>query len=166
MKESDAINPTDNAHLAQEYLEALDGASTKYRRRFFEGTFVEEIEDALWTYDRLDACRVSLDEVPDLQRIVVAIDPSGARGPEDTRSDEIGIIVAGKGVDGLCYVLEDLTIRDKPEVRARRAVHAYHKWRADAIIGEINYGGALVAATIRNVDANIPYVEVLTNKIF
>jgi len=121
MKESDAINPTDNAHLAQEYLEALDGASTKYRRRFFEGTFVEEIEDALWTYDRLDACRVSLDEVPDLQRIVVAIDPSGARGPEDTRSDEIGIIVAGKGVDGLCYVLEDLTIRDKPEVRARRA---------------------------------------------
>ena len=92
------------------------------------------------------------------------VDPSGARGPEEKRSDEIGISVQGKGVDGRVYILEDLTIRDAPGVWGRRAVNAFHKWRADAIVGEINFGGAMVKQTVRTVDENVPFREVTASR--
>ena len=53
-------------------------------------------------------------ELPDMQRVVVAVDPSGCSGPEDLRSDEVGIIVAGLGEDGRGYILEDLSGRHGP----------------------------------------------------
>jgi phage terminase large subunit-like protein len=42
---------------------------------------------------------------PTLKRVVVAIDPSGTSGDENKRSDNIGIIVAAKGMDDTGYVL-------------------------------------------------------------
>ena len=61
-----------------------------------------------------------------LARIVVAIDPSGCRGPEDERSDEVGIVVAARGLDGKAYVLADYSGRMGPADWAKRAVFAYH----------------------------------------
>ena len=155
------INPGDNAaNLTPETLERLATLPPKQRRRFYEGIYVDEVEGALWTYERIDQCQVNIDDVPELRETIVIVDPSGARGPEDKRSDEIGISVQGKGVDGRVYILEDLTIRDAPGVWGRRAVHAFHKWRADAIVGEINFGGAMVKETVRTVDENVPFREV------
>lgn len=155
------IAPGDNAaNLTPEFLKLLASLPAKQRRRFYEGVYVDEVEGALWSYDRLDQCQVAIDDVPELREIIVVVDPSGARGPEDKRSDEIGISVLGKGVDGRVYVLEDLTIRDAPGVWGRRAVHAFRKWRADAIVGETNFGGAMVKQTVRTVDENVPYREV------
>lgn len=151
------VNPRDNAaNLSEEFLKSLENMPEKQRRRFYLGEYIDEVDGALWTYDRFDAIRIELVDVPQLQRIVVAIDPSGARGPEDTRSDEIGICVAGKGYDGKGYVLEDLSCRLGPAGWARRAVEAYYRWSADAIVAEINFGKAMVEDTIRNVDPNIP----------
>ena len=155
------LNPLDNAeNLTPEFIASLASLPEKQRRRFYEGIYVAEVEGALWSYERLDQCRVSLDEVPQLSRIVVSIDPSGARGPEDTRSDEIGIIVAGIGFDGRVYILEDLTCRLGPAAWARIAVQAFYRWRADAIIAELNYGKALVEETIRTADPNVPFIPV------
>ncbi len=159
------INPGDNAaNLTPETLRRLATLPPKQRRRFYEGIYVDEVDGALWTYDRIDQCQVHIDDVPELREIVVVVDPSGARGKEDKRSDNIGISVQGKGVDGRVYVLEDLTIRDAPGVWGRRAVQAFHKWRADAIIGETNFGGAMVKQTIRTVDENVPYREVTASR--
>ncbi|WP_316227836.1 phage terminase large subunit [Bradyrhizobium sp. SZCCHNR3015] len=159
------LNPTDNAaNLTPEFIASLDALPEKQRRRFYEGIYVAEVEGALWSYERLDQCRIPESDVVELKRIVVSVDPSGARGPEDKRSDEIGIIVAGLGVDGRVYVLEDLSLRDSPAVWARRAVHAFYKWRADAIIGETNFGGAMVAEAIRTVDENVPFIEVTASR--
>jgi hypothetical protein len=159
------INPGDNAaNLTPETMKRLASLPPKQRRRFFEGIYVDEVEGALWTYDRLDQCQVYLDDVPELREIIVVVDPSGARGKEDKRSDEIGISVQGKGVDGRVYIMEDLTIRDAPGVWGKRAVQAFHKWRADAIVGEINYGGAMVKQTIRTVDENVPFREVTASR--
>ena len=152
------INPPDNkVNLSQEYLDSLDRMPEKQRRRFFLGEYIDEVDGALWSYDRLDAVRLEITEVPPLMRIVVAVDPSGARGPEDTRSDEIGICVAGKGYDGRAYVLEDLTCRLGPAGWARVAVNAYHRWQADCVVAETNFGKAMVEETIRSVDATIPF---------
>lgn len=156
------MNPRDNAdNLSAEYLDSLDHLPEKQRRRFYLGEYIDEVDGALWSYDRLDAIRIELSELPPLRRIVVAVDPSGARGEEDERSDEIGIIVAGKGFDGKAYVLEDLTCKLGPAGWARRAVQAFYKWSADAIVAEINYGKAMVEETIRNVDPIIP-IRVVT----
>lgn len=96
--------------------------------------------------------------IPDLKRVVVAIDPSGTRG--DDSGDSIGIVVAGVGVDGFGYVLADETVKASPAVWGGVAVAAYRKFKADRIIAERNFGGAMVEHVIRTCDPNIPYREV------
>ena len=61
-------------------------------------------------------------ELPDMIRIVGAVDPSGTKGD---RGITTGIIVAGKGVDGLAYILADWSCRLSPAAWGRRAVDAY-----------------------------------------
>src|SRR6478672_4093709 len=89
------INPLDNTrNLSQEYLQSLQNAPESYRRRFFLGQYTAETDGALWSYERLEQIRVRKADLPVMSRIVVAVDLSGCRGPEETRSDEIGIVVA------------------------------------------------------------------------
>jgi predicted phage terminase large subunit-like protein len=93
----------------------------------------------------------------DLQRVVVAIDPAVTSGEH---ADETGIIVAGLGVDGFGYVLDDLSCRLSPEGWARRAVNAYREYAADRIVAEVNNGGDLVETVLRTIDPKIPYKKV------
>lgn len=88
-----------------------------------------------------------------LKRIVVAIDPATTAGEE---SNETGIIVAGLGLDGCGYVLDDLSVRASPGEWARIAVKAYHDYKADRIVYETNQGGDMVAHTLYTVDPNVP----------
>ena len=44
-----------------------------------------------------------------------------------------------------------------PEQWARRAVAAYHRHDANRIIGEANFGGAMVESLIRIADPRVPY---------
>jgi phage terminase large subunit-like protein len=59
------------------------------------------------------------------ERVVVAIDPSGASGAEDKRSDEIGIVVAARLRNKRFCVLADRTIRGGPSQWARAAIHVH-----------------------------------------
>lgn len=164
------INPNDNAaNLSPEFLASLANLPDKQRRRFFEGQYVAEVEGALWTYDGLERCRV--DPVPNEQpavtlarlgigRVVVAVDPSGAAGEEDKRSDEIGISVVGRA-GKKAYVLADCTLRAGPEQWAKAAVKAFDDWSADTIVAERNFGGAMVSAVIRTARQNLP-VKLIT----
>jgi phage terminase large subunit-like protein len=85
-------------------------------------------------------------------RIVVAVDPSGSDDEDNADNDEIGVCVAGLGTDGNAYVLEDLTIKAGPATWGRVAVSAYERHKADKIVGEVNYGGAMVKHVIRTAD--------------
>lgn len=107
---------------------------------------LEEAEGALWSRDLIEECRVSRENVPHLQRIVVAIDPATTDNPD---SDDTGICVAGLGSDGHGYVLDDLSGQYSPEGWARRAVNALHVNKADRIIGEANNGGDMIEHTLR-----------------
>ena len=146
------LNPADNqANLPAEYLEELAALPAKERRRFLEGEYLSAVDGALWSLDRMR--RVALQDVPPLKRVVVAVDPSGCSGDDDWRSDEIGIVVAGLGVDGLAYVLADGTGRMSPVEWARAALRLYDAHGGDVIVAERNFGGAMVEATIRGVRA-------------
>ncbi len=153
------LNPSDNvANLSTEFLTSLADLPEKQRKRFYEGIYVDEIDGALWTYDAIDAHRCGLDDIPDEKRaaVVVAVDPSGAAGRDDLGADEIGIIVAARGADGECYILADLSCREAPIVWGRRAVVAFHQYRADCIVAESNFGGEMVRATIQAADQSVP----------
>ena len=159
------INPSDNAaNLSPEFLRSLESLPQRQRKRFYEGAFSSEIDNALWTLETLDQCRIEYDALPQMQRIVVAIDPSGTSGKDDDRSDSVGIVVAGKGVDGVGYVIADLTCKLSPAAWGRVAVTAYHQYQADCIIAERNYGGAMVEHVIKTTDANAAYREVVASR--
>jgi phage terminase large subunit-like protein len=153
------LNPPDNAaNLSPQFLASLATLPERQRKRFFEGVYVDELDGALWTYELIDATRCEPDDIPEEKRasVVVALDPSGAAGRDDLTADEIGLVVAARGSDGDCYILADLSCREAPAVWGRRAVVAFHEYRADCIVAESNFGGEMVRATIQAADPNVP----------
>jgi phage terminase large subunit-like protein len=88
-----------------------------------------------------------------MERIVVAIDPAVTA---TKKSDETGIIVVGRCGDH-AYPLEDLSGRWSPQEWGKRALEAFYRWKADAIIAEVNQGGDLVEANLRTLAPNVPY---------
>ena len=157
------LNPADNAiNIDPAYLDALRQLPERQRRRFFEGVYVAALDGALWTLELIEQWRVS--EAPALKRIVVAVDPSGASSEFDMRADEIGIVVMGIGADGHGYVLEDLTGRYSPEHWGRVACEAFHRWNADRILYERNFGGDMCRAVIQGADRNVSTKEVTASR--
>lgn len=151
------VNPSDNrANLPAKYFEILAGMSSAQRHRFEAGEWASEVNGALWSVEGVDKNRVSV--APEMQRIVVAVDPSGTKG--DGQGDDIGIVVVGKGVDGRAYLLADRTCHLSPDGWGRQAVKAYNDFGADRIVAEKNYGGAMVEAVIKMTDKTVSYKSV------
>ncbi|MGY3409152.1 phage terminase large subunit-like protein [Bradyrhizobium sp. GM5.1] len=151
------------ANLAGPFLEAVRARyeGSRLGRQELNAELLEDVQGALWTREMLERARFA-GTVPDLRRVVVAIDPSGTNG-EDA-GDSVGIVVAGIGADGFGYVLSDRTIKASPAVWGARAVAAYREFKADRIIAERNFGGAMVQHVIRTVDPNVPYREVTASR--
>jgi phage terminase large subunit-like protein len=146
------------ANLAPAFLETVVGAyrGTRLGRQEIDGAIVEERVDALWTRDCLEAARVVA--APALARVVVAVDPPVSSG---AHADACGIVAAGVDGAGFAYVLADATAsRLKPPDWAARAVALYRRLEADALVVEVNQGGDMVAAVIREVDPGVPVTGV------
>lgn len=159
------MNPQDNAeNLAPEYLQTLTGLSARLQSRFLKGEFREMAPNALFVDETIDRWRVIDGALPEMLRIVVAIDPSGADDEDNQDNDEIGIVVCGLGLDGNGYVLEDLTCKAGPAVWGRVATQAFDRHQADAIVAEVNYGGAMVRNVIHTARARTPFREVRASR--
>lgn len=139
-------------------IERYEG--TRLGRQELNGEIVDDIVGSLWTRTMLDATRVKTP--PAMARVVVAIDPSGTDGKDE--GDDVGIVVAGRGVDGRGYVLADSTCKLSPDGWARVAITAYHRWSADRIVAERNFGGAMVQAVVRAADGSVPFKEVTASR--
>lgn len=151
------MNPDDNReNIAKSYLNVLNSMSAKSRRRFKDGDWTDDDENALWKTEIIDATRMSLRDLPDLKRIVVGVDPAGT---SNKNSDATGIIVVGQDFDGQGWVLEDGTGKYKPNEWAKKAIDLCDKWEADAIVAETNFGGDMVENTIHSVK---PFMKVVT----
>lgn len=138
------INPLDNAeNLPADYLTSLSHLPERMRRRFYDGTFTADDDNALWRRGWI--VRDSLEQYG---RIVVAVDPSTTNTPG---SDETGIIVVARGADNRGYVIADESGKFRPEEWARRAISLYDTYDADGIVAEVNQGGDMVESTIKAV---------------
>ena len=150
---------------------ALDQTVLDKWREKYEGTrlgrqelyaeILEDVEGALWTHGLIDRERRKAENLPDMRRIVIALDPAVTSGGD---SDETGIIVAGLGEDNRYYVLEDESGRYKPDEWANIAVRLYREKQADRIVAEVNNGGDLVERMLRIVDKAVSYRAVRASR--
>lgn len=160
------LNPEDNVtNLAEGYLDTLRNAGPRLRLRFLEGEYAEANPYALFNDIAIETWRVRDGDVPDMVRIVVAVDPSGASDTSlEGEADPIGIVVVGLGTDGNAYVLEDATILAGPETWGHVATTCFERHGADVVVGEKNFGGDMVRLTIQVARRETPYKHVSASR--
>ena len=141
------------ANLSPAFLDEMRQRyeGTRLGRQELEAELLLDADGALWNRDMLDQARTVT--VPNLRRIVVAIDPAATANAD---SDETGIVVAGVDDHGHGYVLEDRSMKGSPAEWASAAVTAHHVHKADRIVAEANQGGDMITHTLRTVDASAP----------
>ena len=152
-----AFSSHDNPHISAEALQDITGdmSNLAYRMEIL----AEDLEDdprALWNRDMFH----HVTSHPPLHRIVVGVDPSGS-----TTGNECGIVTAGiTTIEGVVhgYILADNSRYGSSAQWGTEAVTTYNLFRADRIIGEVNYGGDMVENTIRTVEGgkNVSYKSV------
>ncbi len=158
-----APTEANRANLAESFLEEVRAryAETRLGRQELDGVMLGEAEGAMWTSAALEAGRI--DAPPEMDRVVVAVDPpvTGHDG-----SDECGIVVAGvvtrgEVSDWRAFVLEDASVRAaSPMQWAEAAIAAMERHGAERVVAEVNQGGDLVEAVIRQVDPLVPLRKV------
>lgn len=148
------------ANLAGSFIQKIEQryGGTRLGRQELEGQVLGDMPGALWRQEDIDTYRV--EKAPQLDRIVVAVDPAVTNTEE---SDEHGIVVAGLCGDE-AYVLEDASQKGTPLSWARRAITLHDKYGADGIVVEVNQGGDMVAHTLRSVRDTIKIIEVRASR--
>lgn len=162
-----APTQANSANLAPGFLREVQAryAGTRMGRQELEGIMMMEVEGALWTSAMVEAAMC--DNVPKLDRIIVAVDPAASH---NAKSDACGIIVAGvrhcaETDTAEAYVLEDASLEGAtPNQWAEAAVAAYDRHGADRIVAEVNQGGAMVEAVVRGVAPTVSYKAVHASK--
>jgi phage terminase large subunit-like protein len=151
--------PTDDnlANLAPSFRRIIEGyRDTRLGRQELYAELLMDVEGALWTNLLIERYRVKPEAVPDLTRIVVAVDPAITA---DKSSNETGIVAVGiaDGPGGLShgYVLDDASGVFTPGEWAQAVVNMYRGVNADYVVAEGNQGGDMVRFTIQSADRNV-----------
>lgn len=151
------------AFLAEGFLEEVRAryAGTRLGRQELDGVLVDTAEDALWTPALLESCR--RDAAPDLDRIVVAVDPpvTGHDGSDACGIVVVGAVTRGPVQDWRAWVLADASVTAaSPAAWAKAAIRAMERWGAERLVAEVNQGGDLVEQVIRQIDPLVPFKAV------
>lgn len=150
------------SHLPVSFFDQVVGQyeGTRIGRQEIYGEILTDVPGALWSRDLLEAIRVR--QVPDFERIVVAVDPPVTSGK---KADTCGIIVAGRDRESRAYILEDCSVQGlSPHGWAKAALAAYHRFEADRLVAEVNNGGELVESLLRQIDPDISYRAVRASR--
>ena len=161
----------DNPHLPEKFRERLREryAGTRLGRQELDGEILEDVEGAWWTYDMIHRDRwetVPADLQAMLSPVVVAVDPPGG-------GTEAGIVAAGTLRECPCDTPRDIAplphyavVADRslmpsgPDNWANVTQQTFDYWEGDRVVGEVNYGGDMVEATLRRNYPNLPYSAV------
>ena len=148
------------ANLATSFLEEvrIRYAGSRLSRQELDGILVEDAEGALWTGALLEGARVST--LPEMDRIVVAIDPAttSSEGSDACGIMVVGAVTRGPVQDWQAFVLEDASTTGLgPFQWAGHALAAMRRWDADRLVVEVNQGGDMIEALVRQIDPLVPF---------
>lgn len=129
---------------------------TRLGRQELHAEILSDTPGALWNRSLLDETRVT--KIPELVRIVIAVDPPGGT------ITECGLVVCGLGSDGHGYIIADESLAGTPATWGGQAVALYSKFQADRIVAETNHGGDMVIYTIETAAKNAE-IKVATKKL-
>jgi len=146
----------DNPILEYDEIQAIEKSMTsRAARQEIYADYIDNAEDALFKIDDIDNNRV--DKAPDdLHMVYIGVDPAVS---SNAKSNMTGIIVAGKK-DNDYYIMADNSGIYKPSSWAEKVVMLYDFFHVDRVVGEVNNGGELVEANLRNTRRNISYMAV------
>lgn len=147
-------------NLAPAFLDELRAryAGTRLGRQELEAEILEDVEGALWERPWILHAR----EAPDLDRVVVAIDPATTSNPDSDQTGIIGAGVAGHGSGSHGWVLADRSCIASPGDWGRRGCLLAIELAADAFVYEVNQGGEMVEHVIRSAWAQLQREGVAT----
>lgn len=124
---------------------------------------LDDTEGALFTQALIERARISAKKLPQLTRVVVAVDPAVT---SKKTSDETGIIVAGRSGDDF-YVLDDRSGLMSPNDWATEIVETFNRHKAGRVVAEVNNGGDLIELALKSAvtrkgvtGRNIPYRKI------
>ena len=143
------------ANLAPGFIRAMEEAygGTRLGRQELSGELLLDTPGALWSRAGLEAAYI--DVIPELAKIIVAVDPPVTSG---ARADACGIIVAGLTLDlRRVIILHDGTVQgETPRGWARAVIKARDGWEADYVLAEVNQGGEMVQTILGTEDPGVP----------
>ncbi|MCL7377470.1 terminase large subunit domain-containing protein [Streptomyces sp. 35G-GA-8] len=136
----------DNLHnLAPTFRRAVVSKyeGTTLGRQELDAEVLDDMPGALVARSIIEGGRV--ETAPALELIVVGMDPAGTGA-----GDETGLIAAGRGTDGVDYVLRDVSKKMSPREAARRAWALVDDVSADALVYEDNLGKQWVEQVLKD----------------
>ena len=122
---------------------------------------LEDVEGSLFKRENIENNRIKSTDIPDLQKIVIAVDPAVT---SNANSDETGIVIVGRGVDNKYYVLDDRSGVYTPDDWIKKVIALYYEYEANYIVAEVNNGGDLIERLLRVSDDKVPYKPVRSSK--
>lgn len=154
-----APTEANRAYLASTFLDEVQRryGGTLLGAQELEGRLIEDVDGALWTLALIERAQGN---APDkLDRIVVAVDPplSGKETSDECGIVVFGVVTQGPPRDWRGVVLEDASVRGSANDWAQAAMDAFHRHGADRLVAEVNQGGDLVEAMVRQVDPLVPF---------
>ena len=145
------------ANLAPGFLAAMQAAygGSALGRQEIEGVLIDDPAGALWRRADIEAAIVN--KAPELDRIIVAVDPPATGG---ARSDECGIVIAGacgEGASRRAWVLADRSFGPAmPADWARVVAESFEAFEADGLVAEANQGGEMVRSVLQAASSGLP----------
>ena len=131
----------------QELLaEILEDETGPFRMDWIEDNRMKGKVEKFKTTKGGDDYRLAMPDKPPFESVCVAIDPA-VTSNED--SDMTGIVVVGRAGNRY-YVLEDATMKGRPNEWANKAVAMYKKHNANLMVVEGNNGGENLLVPINN----------------
>ncbi len=140
------------ANLAPKFLRRILARyeGTRLGRQELLAQVLSDTEGALWTRKMIEDAFVRPEDVPEMVRVVVGVDPAVSYQEEDDidretkPGAETGIVVVGLGRNKHLYVWADYSGRRAPNAWAEKVAAAYEEFHCGKVVAEGNQGGNLV----------------------
>lgn len=112
-----------------------------------------QLEGALVRHESIHEHRIAPEHVPELDALIVAVDPGGFAVKDPFAADPTGVVVMG--IADACedvpqlYVLHAEAIEGDAEIWAPRVIEIVAHFNANRVIVETNQGGAMLLSVLR-----------------